>query len=276
MQVGIIGLGYVGSAIKITLQSIINKNLIHTYDINGSGNSDSVDKLAKNSDIIFICVPTPVKSDGACDTSIIMDVLSLLSKSSHNFDDKIIAIKSTLSIGSTNYFKNNFENLRIVFNPEFLRKVSYVEDFANQNRIIIGGDLDDSIILKEFYKKIFKDVPIFLTDSKTAETVKYVTNSFLSVKVAYANEIASLCFKKNIDYDEVIKLAILDKRLGHSHWAVPGPDKKKGFGGTCFPKDILSLINQFDTDKVDSYILKAAWERNSKLDRPKEEIDLKN
>ena len=273
MQVGIIGLGYVGSAIKITLQSIINKNLIHTYDINGSGNSDSVDKLAKNSDIIFICVPTPVKSDGACDTSIIMDVLSLLSKSSHNFDDKIIAIKSTLSIGSTNYFKNNFENLRIVFNPEFLRKVSYVEDFANQNRIIIGGDLDDSKVLKEFYNKIFEDVSIFLTDSKTAETVKYVTNSFLSVKVAYANEIESLCSKKNIDYDEVIKLAILDKRLGHSHWAVPGPDGKKGFGGTCFPKDMLSLINQFDKDRIDSYILKAAWERNAKLDRPKEQLD---
>jgi nucleotide sugar dehydrogenase len=273
MQIGIIGLGYVGNAINITLQSIINKNLIHTYDINGSGNSDSVDKLAKNSDIIFICVPTPMKSDGSCDTSIIMDVLSLLSKSPHNFDNKIIAIKSTLSIGSTNYFKNNFENLRIVSNPEFLREVSYVEDFANQNRIIIGGDLDDSKVLKEFYNKIFEDVSIFLTDSKTAETVKYVTNSFLSVKVAYANEIESLCSKKNIDYDEVIKLAILDKRLGHSHWAVPGPDGKKGFGGTCFPKDMLSLINQFDKDRIDSYILKAAWERNAKLDRPKEQLD---
>ena len=273
-RIGIIGLGYVGSAMSTTLQSIMKNNVIHTYDINNSGNNNSIDSLAENSDIIFVCVPTPMDSNGACNTSIVESILSSINNFSSNYSDKIIVIKSTVPIGSTDYFNNKFENLHILFNPEFLREESFLEDCANQDRILIGGDPNDAIILKEFYESVFVGIPVFTMDSPIAETVKYVTNSFLAVKVSYANEIASLCRAKNIDYNQVIEIATLDSRLGNSHWAVPGPDGKKGFGGSCFPKDIMSLIHQFSENDIESLILKSSWERNCTVDRPEKDWEI--
>ena len=270
-RIGIIGLGYVGNAINTTLKSIKNHNTICTYDINDSGSHSSIDRLVENSDIIFVCVPTPMDSNGACDISIVDEVLLSINNSSFDCSNKVIVIKSTLPIGSTDYFNTKFQNLTILFNPEFLREQNFIEDFMNQDRILIGGDYDASKILEKFYKNIFPDVPIIIMDPKTAETVKYVTNSFLAIKVSYANEISSLCHKMNIDYKKMIDIASLDKRLGNSHWSVPGPDGKKGFGGSCFPKDFSSLINQFDKNNVDSYLLKAAWERNCTIDRPEKD-----
>ena len=100
-----------------------------------------------------------------------------------------------------------------------------------------------------------------------AEMVKYFINAFLAVKVSYANELFNLCDKMNIDYDKVSRIAQYDDRLGNSHFKVPGPDGKFGFGGSCFPKDINSLIDIFSKKDVKSYLLNAAWNRNINEDR---------
>ena len=101
--------------------------------------------------------------------------------------------------------------------------------------------------------------------------IKYITNTFLATKVSFANEMKSFCDAKKINYDDVIKYATKDSRLGSSHWDVPGPDGKNGFGGSCFPKDIVSLINQLSNANIESYIIKAVWLRNLNLDRPEKD-----
>ena len=100
--------------------------------------------------------------------------------------------------------------------------------------------------------------------------VKYVTNNFLTVKVAFANEIAQICEAldksgNDVDYDKVIEYAKYDPRLGNSHWSVPGPDGHKGFGGHCFPKDINAMICVASNLGVDAKVLKSAWEKNKEV-----------
>ena len=95
--------------------------------------------------------------------------------------------------------------------------------------------------------------------------IKYFTNTFLATKVSFANEIYSLCKKMNISYDLVVKNVLLDKRIGNSHFNVPGPDGKIGFGGSCLPKDLKAMINLFKSQKVNSEILESVWNKNLKV-----------
>tara|TARA_B100001750_G_scaffold112150_1_gene88610 strand:- start:3255 stop:4151 length:897 start_codon:yes stop_codon:yes gene_type:complete len=269
VNIGIIGLGYVGTALEHVFKKNNSVHTVETFDINKPCSISSTEKLVNKSEIIFLCLPTPMKNDGSCDIRIVKEVISDINyiSSSNKINKKLVVIKSTISIGSTDNFIKEFNNVDIVFNPEFLREATFIDDFENQNRILIGGSISNSEKLEAFYDKIFPSVPIIKTSAKIAESVKYFTNSFLAVKVSFANEMKTLCDKLDVDYDEVVKAAILDKRLGNSHWGVPGPDGKNGFGGACFPKDLASLINQFSSNDVKSYILKASWERNIDVDR---------
>ena len=117
-----------------------------------------------------------------------------------------------------------FINIDIIFNPEFLTEANAIEDFNNQDRIILGGPRPATTELRRIYTKVFPKAHIIKTDSSHAEMVKYLTNSFLSTKVSFANEIYQICQQLKIDYDKVIEYATLDSRLGKSHWQVPGPD----------------------------------------------------
>ena len=196
-------------------------------------------------------------------------VISDINNLSENNTNKLVVIKSTVPVGTTNRLIKKYNKIKICFNPEFLTEANFIDDFKNQNRIILGGNNLD--ILYELYSQTFVNAKIIKTDSQTAEMVKYVTNSFLATKVSYANEIASLCGHLKIDYSQMIEIAILDERLGSSHWKVPGPDGNKGFGGTCFPKDLSSLINQFNQYQIESIILKAALYRNENIDRKEQD-----
>ena len=120
------------------------------------------------------------------------------------------------------------------------------------------------------YSLVFPNVPIIKTGSKTAEMVKYFTNTFLATKIAFANEMNLICDKLEIDYDKVVEYSIYDERLGKSHWAVPGPDGHYGFGGSCFPKDINALIKVAEKMNIPSNILSAAWDTNT-LVRPEQD-----
>jgi nucleotide sugar dehydrogenase len=126
----------------------------------------------------------------------------------------------------------------------------------------IGRSLTSEEKVKAVFAKAFPKVPIIKTSSTIAETIKYVTNTFLAMKVSYANEIYQLCNAMNIDYDKVIEYARYDDRLGDSHWSVPGPDGDFGFGGHCFPKDIAAL--QFLAKKlnIDTTMLSATIGKN--------------
>ena len=234
-MIGIIGQGFVGNAVYQKFKKYYN---ISTFDLDSKkSNSSKEDVLNKS--IIFVCLPTPMDEVGRCNTSIVESAIKEISDYGKS---EIVVIKSTVSPGTTQRLNEKYSNLQIVFNPEFLTERNAVSDYENQNRIILGGPRPATTELKQIFSKAFPDAHIIKTDSTHAEMVKYLTNTFLSVKVSFANEIYQLCEKLGIDYDKVVEYATMDERLGESHWSVPGHDGDFGFGGHCFPKDLSALL----------------------------------
>lgn len=234
-MIGIIGQGFVGNAVY---QKFKKYYKIDTFDLDWTKANSTKEGVLENK-IIFVCLPTPMDEVGRCDTSIVESAIKDISEFGKS---EIVVIKSTITPGTTQKLNEKYTNLHIVFNPEFLTERNAVKDYENQNRIILGGPRPATTELKQVFSKAFPNAHIIKTDSTHAEMVKYLTNTFLSVKVSFANEMYQLCEKLGIDYDKVIEYATMDKRLGESHWGVPGHDGDFGFGGHCFPKDLAALL----------------------------------
>ena len=240
MNIGIIGQGFVGNAVY---QKFKNYYDVLTYDLDESKSNSNVNEIIYKCENIFVCLPTPMNRDGSCNINIVEQVLAGIDLTTDNLETKRnIIIKSTIPPGTTAKWNLLFESLNIVFNPEFLTERNAIKDYENQNRIILGGVRPATTELKRIFSKVFPKAHIIKTDSTHAEMVKYLTNTFLSVKVSFANEIYQLCEGLNIDYDKVVEYATYDERLGKSHWNVPGHDGDFGFGGHCFPKDLKALL----------------------------------
>jgi UDPglucose 6-dehydrogenase len=271
MKIGLIGRGFVGNSVY--------EGMTHAFEIYWYDKFKKSDDPKQLHDIkrliesvdgpIFLCVPTPMKKNGAADISIIEQVVAEVSLIASVVDPTktrqptpVLVIKSTVPPGTTEMLNQKYEYVECVFNPEFLREATAVEDFKNQDRIIIGGPHRAASIVKQMYQHAYPEVPTVKTSSTIAEMVKYVTNCFLSVKVAFANEIAQICEKLEVDYDKLVEYVTKDKRLGTSHWAVPGHDGHKGFGLTCFPKDLNALITVAHALEVDPKVMAAAWAKN--------------
>jgi len=257
-SVGIVGQGFVGTA---TYEGLKEHFQVYTYDkfLEDKSSCPDMKDLCKKAKIVFVCLPTPMKKDGSCDLSILEKVVTEID--SYKLDN-IIVVKSTIPPGTTQRFNKSCDNVQVVFNPEFLTEANYIEDFKNQNRIIIGGPRPASTIVKNMFRKVFQEVPIIKTGSDTAESVKYFINTFLATKVSFSNEFKQICDKVDVDYDKVVEYALYDKRLGRSHFSTPGPDGRSGFGGSCFPKDINALIYYATELNVKTPVLSGAWEKN--------------
>lgn len=263
---GIIGQGFVGNAVREGMKTHFNVKC-YDKDPNKYSNIGSIFDIVEMTDVAFLCVPTPMKKSGECDLSILRSALEEISQcvkalSKASF---IVIIKSTIPPGTTEALNKEFTFLDIVFNPEFLTEANAVNDYLNQNRIIIGGERPATSIVKRIFSKAFPQVPIIKTSSTIAEMIKYVTNSFLAMKVSFANEMYQICQGLNIDYDKVIEYARYDERLGNSHWSVPGPDGDFGFGGHCFPKDVAALTYLAATLNVDPIMLAATAIKNNQV-----------
>ena len=259
-MIGIIGQGFVGNAVY---QKFKNYFDVLTYDLDESKSNSTKNDLLFKCNTIFLCLPTPMNTDGSCNVDILQRELENIDLITDNQEiKKTIVVKSTVSPGTTNKWNSSYESLDIVFNPEFLTEANAVEDFNNQNRIILGGPRPATTELRRMYSKVFPKAHIIKTDSTHAEMVKYLTNSFLATKVSFANEIYQICDKLNIDYDKVVEYATLDDRLGKSHWNVPGPDGDFGFGGHCLPKDLSALIYLAMNLHTETNVLNAVEETN--------------
>ena len=257
-SIGIIGQGFVGTAVNEGLAKFYN---IETFDIAKDSTCSSLEELYSKSNIIFLCLPTPMEKDGSCHLGIIEPVLEELNE----LGKTIVVVKSTIPPGTTEGWNKKYKNIDIVFNPEFLTEANSIEDFKNQNRIIVGGPRPATTKVARVFRKAFPKVPIIKTGSTYAEMVKYVTNTFLATKVSFANEMYEICEYLDIDYDKVIEYAKHDERLGYSHWNVPGPDGDFGYGGHCFPKDVKALINvamELDSD-INPTMLQATDKKNN-------------
>jgi UDPglucose 6-dehydrogenase len=229
-------------------------------------------EIAGFTGVYFVCVPTPMNEDGSADVSIVESVLEELASQP---GERIAVVKSTVPPGSTKRWNERFskDGLQIVFSPEFLRESSALDDMRNQDRIVLGGPKKAVNKVRDVFRAAFPNVPIHKTSSTNAEFVKYTGNCFLSVKVSFANELYQVVSKfdpEEADYDRIVELASLDKRLGDSHWKVPGPmpaddgtgQLLPGFAGSCFIKDINALIYLANELGVDPKVMRGAWEKN--------------
>ena len=262
-KIGIVGLGFVGTAIYQGLKNFYD---IRGYDIDHTKSNSTLEDVVVHSDIIFQCLPTPMRSTGECDLSIVEDSLMKIDELSRQFNrTPIVIIKSTVHPGTCERLNDTFINLNIIFSPEFLTEANSIEDFKNQTRIILGGPRPYTTQVKTMFRKAFPHIPIIKTGYKTAEMVKYFINNFLSTKVSFANEMYQICKSLDIDYDKVTEYALFDQRIGRSHLAVPGPDGDFGYGGHCFPKDLDAMLYLALTMGIEPVILRATKEKNNKV-----------
>ena len=209
--------------------------------------------MVSRCNIIFVCVPTPMNKDGSCHTDIVESVIKEIDEVSMGWNEvyrkdnkPIIVIKSTVPPGTTDRLHRKYKGVDVIFNPEFLTEMNFLEDFKNQSRIILGGIRRGTNKLRQIYSRVFPHATIVKTSATYAEMVKYFVNCFLATKVSFANEMKIVCDKIGIDYDKVVEYATYDERLGKSHWAVPGPDGDLGFGGHCLPKDTQALVSRYE------------------------------
>ena len=270
---GIIGQGFVGGALREGMKHVFD---IETYDIDPDKEStcnsvsEIVDRVEK---VIFVCLPTPMDSEGRCSTKIVEDSISEINDTCIALQKKlIVVIKSTVEPGTTERLNKRYAGITVAFNPEFLTEANAVEDFKNQTRIIVGATRPSSGIVRNLYLKAFPKTPIIKTSSTIAETVKYFTNCFLATKVSFANEMKQICDGVDIDYDKVVEYALYDDRIGKSHLAVPGPDGNPGFGGHCFPKDLNAMRYMAESFGIDATMLTAVWNKNLEV-RSEDERD---
>ena len=155
----------------------------------------------------------------------------------------IYILKSTVLPGTTESLINKYENIKIIFSPEFLTEKNSKQDIINPSRIILGGQNNLIKQVKKLFELRFESKKIILTDSKTAELIKYMNNTFLATKVSIMNEFKLLCDNIEANWEDALKGFVSDVRIGDSHLNVPGHDGKLGYGGTCFPKDVNAILS---------------------------------
>jgi UDPglucose 6-dehydrogenase len=231
----------------------------------------------KETDITFVCVGTPSRDDGSIDLQQINDVSVTIGKSlAENEKYHTIIVKSTVLPGTTEEFiipileresgKKAFIDFGIASNPEFLKEGSAVDDFFHTDRVVIGvNDKKTENVLKNLYSPL--KAPMFSTNIRTSEMVKYASNAFLATKISFANEIGNLCKEAGIDSYEVFQGVGLDSRINPSFFRTG-----IGFGGSCFPKDVRALIAHAQNLGQEPRVLTAVMGTND--DQPGKMIDL--
>ena len=262
-NVGIIGRGFVGSAVEFGFSAQTGCDaVIRTYDKDPSKSTHSLEEVVNKSDVVFVSVPTPSNPDGSMHLGILESVLSDINEVYKG--RCIILIRSTVTPGTTQKLQDKFPKLSIVFNPEFLTERSAKFDFINQARIVLGGRKSDTEAVAKLYKWRFgKTIPCIETNYETAEMIKYMNNCFFATKVSFMNEMKLVADKAGVEWDVAVEGFVRDGRVAHSHIAVPGPDGKRGFGGSCFPKDIQAMINYGAELGIEMNTLQGAWNTNT-------------
>jgi len=261
-KIGIIGRGFVGSAVEFGFSAQTGCDaIVKVYDKNPKLSQNSLEETLNESDFVFLSVPTPSNYDGSINLEILEQALFDINKINNR--SNIILIRSTIVPGTTRNFQDSFSNLNLVFNPEFLTERSAKYDFINQSRFILGGKTKDTSKVADLFRWRFGETTsIIETNFETAELIKYMNNCFFATKVSFLNEMKLMSDKIGADWVTAVEGFVRDGRIGHSHLSVPGPDGKLGFGGSCFPKDIQAIINFAKKLEIELHTLQGAWDTN--------------
>jgi UDPglucose 6-dehydrogenase len=261
-KVGVIGNGFVGESQAYAFSPVAD---VKIFDVNPVKATHTLLEVLSQ-DFIFVALPTPMKENGEQDISYIENFFSNIGL--YN-TDAVFILKSTVLPGTTKQLIDKHK-FNIVFCPEFLTEKTAKLDMLTQSRIVIGGNAQHTEKVLELFKARFGQKHYVLTDSTTAEFIKYMANTFLAVKVSVVNEFYRMSEALGADWDKALEGFVSDPRIGNSHTQVPGHDGKLGFGGTCFPKDINALITMGKELGVDMNTLEAAWKTNLEV-RPEQD-----
>jgi len=248
MKIGIVGFGHVGNAMKELFKDAI------VYDCyKNIGSQEEINKC----DTAFVCVPTPSLENGGCDTSIVEDVLKWIKCD-------LIILRSTVKIGFTDSMMRRL-NKEIVFQPEYYGETA-AHPFRNLNDrpwLAFGGTKRGINMAINTYKTVCNSsMQIYQADAKTVEMAKYMENAFLATKVTFCNEMFDIASKLGVNYNEVREIWLADPRIGASHTFVY--EDNRGFGGSCLPKDVASIISQANDIGADATLLESVVSKNKK------------
>lgn len=270
MKIGIIGRGFVGGAVQFGFSANTGCDAeVRVYDKDPNRSLNTLEEVVNESDFIFLSVPTPANPDGSVNLDIVDEALSSVNEVIKK--DNIILLRSTMTPGSTEKFQKKYPQLKLVFNPEFLTERSAKFDFINQSRYVLGGNPKHTAEVANMYRWRFgKSISIVETNTATAELIKYMNNCFFATKVSFMNEMKLVSDACGADWESAVDGFIRDGRIGHSHLNVPGHDGKLGFGGVCFPKDILAMIDLGKILGLEMHTLKGAWKTNLEV-RPEKD-----
>lgn len=237
---------------KLVLQNSKKRKLSFTTEIKEG---------VRNSDIIFIAVPTPQKKNGEADLRFVEKVSREIAKNIDKY--KVIVSKSTVPVTTSKRIRETikaycpkFVTFDVASNPEFLREGTAVKDFFNPDRIVIGIENKKAEkIMRELYRPI--KAPIIITNIETAEIIKHASNSFLATKISFINAVSNICEKTGANVEEVAEAMGMDKRIGKLFLKAG-----IGYGGSCFPKDVEAFIYTANQHNYDFKLLKAVQEIN--------------
>lgn len=220
--------------------------------------SSDLKTAVEKSLVCFIAVGTPQGEDGSAELKYVYQVAKDIGKSINNY--KVIVDKSTVPVGTADKVteiikQETAHDFDVVSNPEFLKQGAAVDDFLKPDRVVIGSNSQKATeIMQELYAPFLRTGnSVIIMDVRSAEMTKYASNSFLAVKISYANEIANICEKVGANAEMVRIGMCSDKRIG-SQFLFPG----LGYGGSCFPKDVKALLKTAKDNECDTQMLEAA------------------
>ena len=255
-KIGIVGLGFVGEAVLNAYETLFTDVIV--VDIDPKKSTGTYADL-QDCDAVFVCVPSPSKDTGECDTSILNSVLYMLS------DYKNVIISKTTA---TPQFYEKMQTVypNLVHIPEFLTAAKANQDYLKEQNAIIGGKI---AAYRNEAERIIKLVqPITMVEHCSigeAAFVKYTINSYLATKVVFMNEMSELAVAHGYRWDAIRMYLAEDNRIGLSHMQVPGPDGYYGFGGMCFPKDTNAMVKFAEWCEQDLSVLATAVAKNNKI-----------
>lgn len=230
MKVGIIGFGVVGRAMG---ELFDGKAKVYIFDPNIAGLSGKEE--INNCNVAFVCVPTPMKEDGYCDTSLVEEAVGWI-------DTPLIIIRSTISVGTTKKLEEKYPYKNIVFQPEYVGETTAhpLADEKVRQFVILGGKQEARKKAIKVYQEVYNaSVKFYQSDGTTAEVAKYMENSFIGAYVVFCNEFFEISKTFGADYNEVRELFLADPRMT-PYWTFVY-EKARGFNGKCLPKDINAI-----------------------------------
>lgn len=266
-KIGIIGGGVVGQAMyRLVSKSnfvpafVQPGNNVLVYDPHVATWKNTTKEQINECNIAFVCVPTPTKEDGACDTSIVEETVDWL-------ETDLIVIRSTVAPGTCEQLARKF-NKRIVFQPEYLGETPAhtLSDMSQRGFIILGGVLEDCVEIADFYKCFYNSLVQFhFCDWMTAELCKYMENAFYAMKIIFVNEWYDVAKAHNVPFDLLRELWLADTRVSRDHTFVY--PEARGFGGKCLPKDCSAIVHSCLEKGFDPLFMRACLEINDLMQK---------